>query len=241
MVNQLHRIKLYKKRRHRIVALVTLFAPLLVLSIIGTVTGPETLGILQAIAISTLRLATGYALSLVLGVSIALALGTNRWGDVLTPVFDVLQNIPSFALIPVFALLFGYSDLMVILFVTSSVIWPILFYVLTALRAAKSDLSDASVIFGATGWKRFYYFLVPLSFPAIVTGSIVGIAIGWEAVIGLEIIGYHNGIGVLLNTASINGNQSLVLGGISLLLFLVFILNRLVWLPLLSKTHSYAE
>ena len=241
MVHPLHRIGMYKKRRHRLIALGTLLVPVIALCIIGMVTKNQTLDIVTALGTSFFRLVIGYAISLVLGVSIALALGTSKWGESATPILDVMQNVPSFALIPVFALLFGYSDFMAVLFIASSVIWPIIFYVLTALRTTRGDLNDAATIFGTRGWKKVIHYLIPLSFPAIITGSIVGIAIGWESVIGLEIIGYHNGIGILLNNASLAHNQSLLLGGISMLLFLVFIVNRLIWLPLLNKTHIYAD
>jgi ABC-type nitrate/sulfonate/bicarbonate transport system permease component len=234
-------MKLYKRRRHRLIALGTLLLPVIALLIIGMITKSETADIFAALGISFYRLAFGYALSLILGVGIALALGTSKWGDAATPILDVMQNIPSFALIPVFAILFGYTNFMAIIFIASSAIWPILFYVLTALRTAKTELADAATIFGARGFKRVTHYLVPLSFPAIVTGSIVAVSIGWEAVIGLEIIGYKNGIGIILNNASAAHNNSLLLGGIIVLLFFVFILNRLIWLPLLNKTHTYAD
>jgi ABC-type nitrate/sulfonate/bicarbonate transport system permease component len=147
----------------------------------------------------------------------------------------------SCSLIPVFALLFGYTDLMAIVFIASSAIWPIIFYVVSTIRSAREDFNESSRIFGATGWKRVAHYFIPLSFPAILTGSIVAIAIGWEAVIGIEIIGFHNGIGVLLNSASGTGDQSLLIAGISALLFFVFILNRVVWTPLIAKTHAYAD
>jgi ABC-type nitrate/sulfonate/bicarbonate transport system permease component len=234
-------MRLYKKRRHRLVALGTLLVPLVLLFIIGMVTRSQTAGILEALGISFYRLALGYILSLIIGVGAALALGTSKWGDTATPILDVMQNVPSFALIPVFAIAFGYTDFMAVIFIASSAVWPILFYVLTALRTEKTELAEAATIFGAKGWKRVTHFLVPLSFPAIVTGSIVAISIGWEAVIGLEIIGYKNGIGIILNNASLSHDNSLLLAGITFLLFLVFIINRLVWLPLLNKTHIYAD
>jgi putative hydroxymethylpyrimidine transport system permease protein len=156
------------------------------------------------------------------------------------PILDVLQNVPSFALIPVFALLFGFTDLMAVLFIATSVVWPILFSVLSAIRNQRTDLAEAATILGARGLKRILHFTLPLAFPAIITGSIVGISIGWEAVIGLEIIGLSSGIGLVLNQASQSGDRALFIAGIGCLLFLVFVLNRLIWVPLQKKTKQYA-
>jgi ABC-type nitrate/sulfonate/bicarbonate transport system permease component len=241
MIHASHRLRIYRHKRHHAVAIATLLIPLIILIVIGMISGTEFFRIIQALIVSVYRLAFGYGISLILGVGIAILLGTTKWGDSATPVLDVLQNIPSFALIPIFAAFMGFTDTMAITFIATSVIWPILFYVLTAIHTSRGDLGDAATIFGAIGWRRITHYLIPLSFPAIITGSIVAISIGWEAVIGIEIIGYHNGIGVLLNNASLAHHNSLLVAGIGVLLLLVFVINRLVWTPLIEKTHSYAE
>jgi len=241
MIHASHRIHIYRKRHHRLTAALTLLAPLLLLALLGGLARADFLSLLSALGLSMYRLALGYAISLSLGVALAVTFGTSKWGDALIPVFDVAQNVPSFALIPVFALFFGYTNFMAVIFIATSVIWPILFYTLHAIRSARTDLNDAATIFSATGWKRVWYYLIPLSWPAIITGSIVGISIGWEAVIGIEIIGFHSGVGVFLNNASTTGNSALLTAGIAAILIFVFIINKLAWAPLLKKTEYYGE
>jgi len=241
MIHASHRIHIYHKHHHRLTAALTLLAPLILLALLGGLARAEFLTLLSALGLSVYRLAIGYSISLVLGILLAVTFGTSKLGDALVPVFDVMQNIPSFALIPVFALFFGYTNLMAIIFIATSVIWPILFYTLHAIRSARTDLNDAATIFGATGLKRVWNYLIPLSWPAIITGSIVGISIGWEAVIGIEIIGFKSGVGVFLNNASTSGNSALLTAGIAAILILVFVINKLVWVPLLRKTEYYGE
>lgn len=196
-----------------------------------------------ALARSTYRLAVSYGIALILGLVIALAIGGSRaLSDALFPVFDILQNIPSFALIPIFIYFFGYTDEMIVLFAVTSIIWPILFAILTAIRSAHADLNDAATIFGATGWRRIVDYFAPLSFPAILTGSIVGIAIGWESVIGAEIIASTGGFGAFIKDAGTSGINAATIAGMLAILVLVFVVNRLVWAPLLSEsTKRYAE
>lgn len=242
MIHTGHHIHhIYKKRHHRLIAILTLLAPIILLALLGGLAKSDFISILNALGLSVYRLALGYSISLVLGITLAIAFGTSKFGDAMIPVFDVMQNIPSFALIPVFALFLGYTNAMAIIFIATSVIWPILFYILHAIRSARIDLNDVATIFGATGLKRILNYLIPLSWPAIITGSIVGISIGWEAVIGIEIIGFHSGIGVFLNNASTAGNNALLTAGIATILILVFVINKLVWMPLLKKTEYYAE
>lgn len=205
----------------------------------GTVSW-QTLG--NAVFQTTYRLALAYFIALAFGISIALLVGWSPFSDTLFPVFDIMQNIPSFALIPFFIFFFGLTDQMVILFAVSSIIWPILFAVLTSIKSAHKDLSDAATIFGARGFRRILFYLVPLSFPAILTGSIVGIAIGWEAVIGAEIIVNVSGFGAFIKTASVSGINQATLAGMLVILIIVFVINRIVWAPLLAESAKrYAE
>ena len=241
MIHGIHKFGVYDKKHHKFIALAVVMLPFLLLLYLGKFANVDLSTLGSAILISFYRLVLGYLLSLILGVSLAIWIGTSRFGDSVVPVLDIMQNMPSFALIPVFALIFGYTDLMIILFIATSIIWPIIFYVLSAIRTARTDLGEAATIFGAKGFKRILHFILPLSFPAIVTGSIVGVAIGWESVIGVEIIGFSSGIGIILNNASLTHNQNILITGIGLLLLLVLVINRLVWAPLLFKTRNYAE
>lgn len=206
---------------------------------LGGVAWP-TLG--HAIVRTTYRLAFAYGIALVLGVSVALLVGWSPFADILFPLFDVLQNLPSFALIPLFIYFFGFTNEMIILFAVSSIVWPILFAVLTAIKSAHKDLSDAATIYGARGWRRIPYYLAPLSFPAMLTGSIVGIAIGWESVIGAEIITNIAGFGDFIKAASATGITQASIAGTLAILIIVFVINRLVWAPLLVESSKrYAE
>jgi len=231
-------------RRHRrawfIMAGVFVVAILLaIFGYFGTVSW-ATLG--NAVFHTTYRLAIAYGIALILGISIALIVGWSPLADFFFPFFDILQNIPSFALIPFFIFFFGMTDQMVIFFAVSSIIWPILFAVLTSIKSAHKDLSDAATIFGAHGLRRIPFYLAPLSFPAMLTGSIVGIAIGWEAVIGAEIIVNVSGFGAFIKTASVSGINQATIAGLLVILIIVFVVNRMIWAPLLAESAKrYAE
>ncbi len=204
-----------------------------------TVSWPE---LASSVLDTAYRLLFAYIIALVLGVTIALLVSWSPFADTLFPVFDILQNIPSFALIPIFIYFFGYTSEMIILFAVSSIIWPILFAVMTAIKSVHKDLSDAATIFGARGLRRIPFFFAPLSFPAMLTGSIVGIAIGWEAIIGAEIITNVVGFGDFIKSASVSGFTQASVAGTLAILVIVFAINRIVWAPLLAESSKrYAE
>ncbi len=242
-----HNLRVYRKRRHVLIIFLVIILPIVFIAVIGRVSQVSSYNLFLGLSVSLYRLVTAYVISLVTAIVLAVVLGHGKIGDFFVPVFDLLQNLPSFALIPVFVLLFGFNNTMAIVFAASSILWPILFYILNALRSAKTDFNEAAIIFGATGWKRVVYYFIPLSYSAIITGSIVGISIGWEAIIGVEIIGrFHSGIGIFLSNASLpaqtgyQSNETLFLG-IAALLLVVFSINRLIWVPLLRKAQLYGE
>ena len=237
-----HNVPLHRHIRHRSWAVLAIIvAPVIILVAAGALVGINWGVLVSALGMSLYRLIAAYLIALVVGVLLGIGVTRSRYVDYLLPVFDVLQNVPSFALIPVFVLLMGYSSTMIIVFTATSVVWPIFFYLVSAIRTARHDLVDAATVFGAQGWKRVRHFLLPLAFPALVTGSLVGISIGWEAVIGVEIIGATMGIGTFLNDAGAAHNNATLLVGIVAILVVVFVVNRLVWAPLIARTHLYAE
>ncbi|MFH1178559.1 MAG: ABC transporter permease subunit [bacterium] len=236
-----HRAHLARHRRAWLIMIGIVGAAifLVLFGYFGTVAW-TTLG--NAVLHTTYRLAFAYGFAFLLGVSIALIVGWSPFSDALFPVFDILQNIPSFALIPFFIYFFGYTDQMIILFAVSSILWPILFAVLAAIKNAHKDLNDAATIFGARGLRRIPFYLAPLSFPAILTGSIVGVAIGWESVIGAEIIANISGFGAFIKTASVSGINQAAIAGMFVILIIVFVINRMIWAPLLAESAKrYAE
>lgn len=236
-----HRFKVYKRAWHALILIGIMLLPIIFIFLIGGISEISIHNLLSAISISLYRLVLSYFLALILGVVLAILFGRGKIGDFFIPIFDMFQNFPSFALIPIFVLLFGYTNEMAIIFALTSMLWPILFSVLNAFRTAKTDFNEAATVFGALGLKRVFHYLIPLSFPSIIMGSLIGIAIGWEAVIGIEIIGLNNGIGVFLNSAaSVSDRYTLAVGIITLLL-IVFSLNRLIWLPLIRKSQLYGE
>lgn len=241
MIHGHYHVPLHKKKNHTWNALAVLLVPIAILATFGGFAHINMVTLVEVLAASFYRLVLAYGISLIAGTALALYLGSRPWSASILPALDVLQNLPSFALIPLFALLLGYTGTMAIIFATTAVVWPIFFYVLSAIHTARTDFNEAATLFGATGWKRVVYYLIPLSFPAIVTGSIVGISIGWEAIIGIELIGRLKGIGTFIDNASTSHDQMAVWGGILAILALVFIVNKVLWTPLLKYTEHYAE
>lgn len=230
-------IKIYRRRWHLAVTFFVVLLPFLFVLFGLPLSQAEKLVFVSGLLTSTIRLIIAYAISVVLALGLAL-LARGRIGTFFLPFFDVMQSFPTFAMLPLAVHWFGASNTTVILFLIVTIIWPMLFAIISSQKLIREDWEEAATIFGAKGWKKLVYFVFPISYPGLITGSIVGLGEGWEAVVGAEIIiGLQgNGLGSFFNANGESGR--LVIFGVFALLLFIFSLNKIVWLPLLEKSHK---
>lgn len=237
-----HNIKLIKKRKH--VLTISLSVTLLVIILI-IVLGITTLDINKfffGFGQSLVRVIISYFIALILAVLLALLVSYSEKVEAIAlPILDVLQSFPSFALFPIFVVWFGRSSIVTILILIVSMIWPILFTLVTAQKQISSEIIEATHLFGAKGSKYIFYVLLPIMFPAIVTGSIVAWGEAWDQIIAAEIIISISGVGTYLALAGQNGQNSVLIVGILTLLLILFLINKYLWLSLLNISTKYQQ
>ena len=218
----------------------TTFTPL---PVIPAIVHAATLAPVFLVAlVGALGTTVAYLIALIVAIFLALAITANRRAeDWLLPVFDVLQSFPSFALFPVLvAALRNRPETVIISVLVITIIWPILFTIIGAIKNRREDLEEAATIFGAVGWRRLTNFTLPVLMPAIVTGSIVGWGEGWEFIIGAELlVRVQTGIGVYLGLLGDAQQTGLLALGILILMLFLYLINRSLWLPLLHQTTQY--
>lgn len=230
-------LRIYRKPWHLLFTVLTLVVPFILLLAFAEPAGFDTVSFVLDLLVSTVRVIIAFVISVLLALLLGLTLSRGRVGDFFLPVFDVLQSFPSFAMLPVAIIFFGKSNFTVILFLVLTMIWPILFAIISSLKLVKGEWEEAATMYGAKGWKRLIYFSLPISYPGLITGSIVGLGEGWEAVVGGEIIVALGspGLGSFFGTNM--AGKEVMFGVFGLLLF-IFVMNKIIWLPLLEKSHK---
>lgn len=236
-----HPLSIYRRPWHLVLTFSIIFLPFLFIFGFTRYVGINTSTVFIDLGASMLRVGAAYIISAIGAVILVLAMNGRRFEGFFLPILDVLQSFPSFALLPIFTIWFGIGNISAIVFLVVTMIWPILFSTLSSIRMTKRDLEDASYIFGARGLKKLFSFTFPMALPGLVTGSIVGLGEGWEAIVGAEIIGVTPGIGNFLNAAAVKGEYQILIFGILALLLFLFTLNKLIWLPLLKRSHDYSH
>jgi ABC-type nitrate/sulfonate/bicarbonate transport system permease component len=145
---------------------------------------------------SLLRLAVGFALSLVLGVGLGLLVGTHRVLRATTePVLEFLRAIPPPALVPVFILVAGIDNLMKVLVIVSGCVWPILLNTVAGVTATDEVLADTCRTYGITGVHRLRTFLLRSASPQIMAGARQALSIGLILMVISELKAASQGVG----------------------------------------------
>lgn len=231
---------IYRSRTHLFVTFFFVALPPLFLLIFSRVSQVAARPLFADFFISSLRLAAAYAIAALLGWSLAAALYRGLRATVALPFFDVLQSFPTYAALPIATLAFGPSNRMVIFFLVFAIIWPIFFSVVSHLRLIRRDWEEVVEISQLSGFSYLRHFLWPVSMPGFVTGSIVGLGDGWEALVATEIIvNVRNGLGNFFQSYS--SHAMITTFGILGLLIFIFSINRLIWLPLLERSRTLFE
>jgi NitT/TauT family transport system permease protein len=158
--------------------------------------------LLDGLWLSTRVAFLGFAVAIVIGMTLAIAMSQARWVErSLYPYAVMTQTIPILACVPLFGLWFGYSFPSRTLVVVIFAIFPIIANTLFGLQSVQREHHDLFTLYGASRFTRLWKLEFPAALPAIFTG--LRIAAGL-AVIGAIVGDFffrqgEPGIGILID------------------------------------------
>jgi NitT/TauT family transport system permease protein len=145
------------------------------------------------------RYAYGFLLAAAVGVPLGLLMGWFRWLDAMvTPVFDALRFIAPIAWVPFAALWFGTGIGGPIMIIFSGAFPPCLINAYRGARFVERRYIEAAQMLGTGNLRTILQVLLPASFPSIVAGLRIGAGLGWQSLIGAELIVASAGVGYLM-------------------------------------------
>ena len=170
---------------------------------------------LQVHLLSSLgRFAMGFGLAVAIGVPLGLAMGWFRTLDaIVSPLFDALRFVAPIAWVPFAALWFGTGIGGPVLIIFSGAFPPC---VINAYRGAKyvePRFIEAARMLGASNFGILREILLPASVPSIVAGLRISAGLGWQSLIGAELIVASSGIGYLMVKGQSNISTAIVMSG----------------------------
>jgi ABC-type nitrate/sulfonate/bicarbonate transport system permease component len=235
-----HHFSINRSHKHLAVSFSILVLPLIGLFLFSKISGISFGTTVTDLLISMGRLGIAFVISLVVAWVLVVVLIRGRTEDTSLAVFDVLQSLPTFTILPVAVRFLGDSEATIITFLVITIIWPIIFSIVSSLKQADKSWSEAIIISRITGIDYIRYYLLPITLPGIVTGAIIGLGDGWEALIATELLlNTKTGLGPFFQGFS--NNSSMTLFGVLVFLSVIFTINKFIWLPLLEKSHRLME
>lgn len=202
--------------------------------------------LLHALGWTSLTFLLGLSLATVLGAVLGTLVGASRRLDrAFGPTLESLRVLPAASLVPLAALIFGYTMQMKLAVVVLPATWPILLSTRAARRSLSSVLIDVSVTLGLTRRDRVRKVLVPALTPAVLLGIRVSAPLALIITLLVELVTRVNGLGALLGKAQANFLSAQVYGLLAIAAVLASLVNwavtrseAAVSLRMTGRTHD---
>ena len=203
--------------------------------------------------LSIARMAAAYLLSVIFSVVYGrIAANSKRAEKIMLPLLDVLQSVPILSFLPVVVLSLRAvlpqniaAELGSVILIFTSQVWNMTFSWYQSLTTLPKELKEASSIFKLNSWLKFKTLEVPFAMISFVWNSMMSWAGGWFFLMAAEIFTVGDkdfrlpGLGSYLQQAASTGNMTAIIWGISVLIFVIVMLDQFVWRPLLSWSDRF--
>jgi NitT/TauT family transport system permease protein len=191
----------------------------------------------EAVWTSLSRGAIGFAMSLVVGTLLGLAMWWSRWlRAAIGPVVSGLQSLPSVAWVPAAIIWFSLSNAAIYTVVLLGAVPSIANGLLSGMKQVPPLYDRVGRVLGLSGFNRTRLVLLPAALPGYLGGLRQGWAFAWRSLMAAELITYSprlgQGLGQLLNVGRELSQMSLVITSITLILVVGVAIELLLFAPL---------
>jgi ABC-type nitrate/sulfonate/bicarbonate transport system permease component len=161
---------------------------------------------------SALRFAYGFLLGAAIGIPLGLLMGWFRVLDeIVSPIFDGMRFIAPIAWVPFAALWFGTGIGGPILIIFAGAFPPCLINAYRGARFVPRPLIEAAQMLGTGNLRIIVEVLLPASTASIVAGLRVSAGLGWQSLIGAELIVASTGVGFMMVQAQLDASTPTVM------------------------------
>jgi NitT/TauT family transport system permease protein len=149
----------------------------------------KNLTLILSIAVTMYRLVIGFTLSIIIGVSVGLAMVKfPGFGKTMSSFAVGLQSFPSVAWVPFAILLIGLNEAGILFVVIMSSVFSVMMSTYGGIRNISPIYIRAAKNMGARGFSLFRYVMIPAATPSLIVGIKQAWSFAWHALIGAEIL-----------------------------------------------------
>jgi NitT/TauT family transport system permease protein len=154
------------------------------------------------LGVTLARVAVAFAIAMVLGTAIGLAMGRVPVFDQLAdPWLVVLLNLPALVIIVLAYVWAGLTDTAAIAAVALNKLPITTVTVREGARALDRTLDEMATVFRMGGWVRLRHVVLPQLAPYLAAAARSGLSLVWKIVLIVELLGRPNGVGFEIGVA----------------------------------------
>jgi ABC-type nitrate/sulfonate/bicarbonate transport system permease component len=166
------------------------------------------------LAASFERFAYGFLLAALVGIPLGLMMGWFQILDeIVSPIFDGLRFIAPIAWVPFAALWFGTGIGGPIMIIFAGAFPPCLINAYRGAKFVDPRLIEAANMLGTPNHRVITEILLPASVPSIISGLRVSAGLGWQSLVGAELIVASTGVGYMMVQGQANVSTTTVMSG----------------------------
>ena len=155
--------------------------------------------LLEHLLSSFQRFAMGFVIAVLVGIPLGLLMAWFRWVDrIVSPAFDAIRFVAPIAWVPFAALWFGTGIGGPVLIIFMGAFPPVLINTYRGARHVESKYVEAAQMLGASHWRAMTEVLLPAAMPSLISGLRVAAGLGWQSLVGAELIVASSGVGYLM-------------------------------------------
>jgi sulfonate transport system permease protein len=160
------------------------------------------LGLVYNAGVSLLRALVGLALGVIAGVGLGLLVSLSSVArNILIVPAQFARMMPLLAMLPLFGLWFGRSELGSILFIAFAVAVLLFVVTLNAIQGVPGAYRMYAASLGANRLETYRSVIVPAALPELKAGLLLAIPFAWSAVLAAEMLGKEYGLGRIVQYA----------------------------------------
>lgn len=168
----------------------------------------------QHLLSSLRRFLNGFLLAVAIGIPLGLLMALSRGVQLLvTPIFESIRFIAPIAWVPFAALWFGTGIGGPTLVIFMGAFPPVLINTYRGAIYVDRKYIEAAKMLGAGPIRLMTHVLFPAALPSIVAGLRISAGLGWQSLVGAELIVASSGVGYMMVKGQASIQTQIVMAG----------------------------
>ncbi len=173
---------------------------------------------------SLVRVMSAFALAVLFGIPVGLAMGVSRVArGLFDPIIEFYRPLPPLAYLPLMIIWFGIGEESKILLIFLACFAPVALAARAGVRSVNPEQLNAARSMGASRTQILRFVILPTALPEILVGLRIGMGVGWTTLVAAEMVAANAGLGQMVLNASNFLRTDVVIMGIIVIGFFAFL------------------